>query len=315
MSVLYLLFCFTESGLPAQLTRTSVAAGDWHDGSTWSPSGLPGSTANETIVVSHKVYANDEVTFNGSASYLEVKPGGKLFLNGPPTGGNPILGSVDIHNEGFLNIYAFFNPQGDILNEGRLVTGFTSMSMGVRLVNRGELIALSDFYIEDSLVNDGYFKVYWLENYGLLEGNGEICVTDLLANTGHITGNLSICGEPGYYFSNGGGGVIDSTVQICTTPVTCEEVMALDPTRHDLAWEIWPLPADEVIHIRLPEPERARNFTLYRMDGLRLFEVLSPMMRPDQSYTLFPGELPPGTYLLRLETESGRWSSQTIILH
>ena len=61
---------------------------------------------------------------------------------------------------------------------------------------------------------------------------------------------------------------------------------------------VFPNPAGELLHVRLPAGERLRSATLFGLNGQRL--------RTTTTTPLELAGLPPGTYLLRVRTVAGR---------
>jgi hypothetical protein len=186
----FLILFFSATISRSQVTRISIASGNWNNPAIWSPAGVP-TLSDDTIII------NTDVTFNqrivDGQSLFRVNAGASLIDLGNDTAG---FGGDMLVINGYFSVNVLAVGMVDTaVNNGTIVVGTNCGQSGIFLNNAnaqfcvGQQLATSDDFI-----NNGSVKTNNWANGAAVTGNGgKFCIANYFINSDNISGNIDIC--------------------------------------------------------------------------------------------------------------------------
>lgn len=210
--LLFLLFCGKISH--SQISRTSIANGNWNNPAIWSPAGVPTLT-DDSIIINTDVVFNQNI--RDGLAMIRINTGKSLIDLGSDTaafGGQRFVldgyFSVDVLAVGMMDsatVKGILNVSTDVAQSGIFIVQPTGQFC------IGQQLATSDDFF-----NNGSVRADSWINGGIVTGNGgKFCIANSFINTDAISGTLDICDASPGNIDDINMGTISPSITFCTS--------------------------------------------------------------------------------------------------
>lgn len=174
----------------SQVTRISIANGNWNNPAIWSPAGVP-TVADDSIIINTNVTFSQNIVdgqamfrVNAGASLTDmgndtaVFGGDRLVVNGYFSVGVLAVGMTDS-----ATISGVLNVATDVQESGTFI-----------IQPGGQLCVGQQLATSDDFINNGSVRTNNWVNGATVTGNGgRFCIANYFINSDAISGNIDIC--------------------------------------------------------------------------------------------------------------------------
>ena len=216
------------------------------------------------------------------------------------------------NTKGIIHIGNFFD--GNLVNSGEFSVVGNLTSTDTLINNTGGIISIGDSLLTDiSALNNGDITcVNWI-NMGVASGtNGKYCISDVLFNTGDITGNIDICDATPNGMFDFNVGSIASSVTHCTAGPCAVPTGVNDENKEKISVSIYPNPAITDFTVSINSLfEQPMTFLLYNVMGE---ELLRRENIKQNEVIIKTTGIESGIYFYKLETKLQTINTGKIII-
>jgi hypothetical protein len=213
---LFLAFIFTFSISHAQVTRVSIANGNWNNPAIWNPTGVP-TTADDSIIINTDVIFNQNFNIINGQKMFRVNAGASLTDSGIDT---VSIGSDRLVVNGYFSVGVLAVGANDSATVSGVLLVNTDFSQSGTFItqNGGQVCVGEQLATSDDFINNGSVSTdSWVNGAAVTGTNGKFCIANSFINTDAISGNIDICDATPNQFNDINGGTISNSVTFCAT--------------------------------------------------------------------------------------------------
>ncbi len=268
--LLLLVFLLGSTVASSQVTRISVANGNWNNPAIWSPAGVPTLTDDSIII-------NTDVTFSqhiiDGQSMFRVNAGASLIDTGNDTA---TLGGDRLVVNGYFSVSTLVIGMVDSATVGGTlhVTSEASQSGTFIVQPGGQFCVGQQLTTSDDFINNGSVSTTNWFNGATVTGNGgKFCIANYFINSDAISGSIDICdATPNTPFDVNAGTISGSVTYCAVGPCTsCPVPNGISDLNFIDALTIFPNPFSDQMQIRVNPALLNTNpdliFVMYDVNG------------------------------------------------
>ncbi|CAN5884664.1 hypothetical protein BH11BAC7_BH11BAC7_07060 [soil metagenome] len=308
----FLVLLLSNSGVLSQVTRISIANGNWNNPSIWSPAGIP-TFADDSIIINTDVTfaqniadgqamfrVNAGATLTDAGNDTAVFGGDRLVVNGYFTVGVLVVGTNDS-----ATVRGTLQVTSDVSQSGTFIV----QPGGQFCV--GQRLATSDDFINSGSVS----TANWYNGATVTGNGGKFCIANYFINSDAISGTIDICdATPNTPFDVNAGTISGSVTYCAVGPCgLCPVPNGIADFQDDEFLQFFPNPFSDQLQIRINHTFRATTglfFVMYDVNGK---EVKKESVN-SSDFFVFRENLTDGIYFYRLFSDEKSISSGKIIL-
>ena len=196
----------------SQITRISIANGNWNNPAIWSPNGVP-TLADDSIIVNTTVTFNQNIA-DGQAMFRVTAIGSLIDLGNDTIA----LGGDDAIISGYMSTGVLAVGMTNSMNNYGTISISNELDQSGIFVNEntGKICVAQYLITSDNFTNNGSISTNNWTNSGVADGNGKYCIANFFINAMDVIGTLDICDATPNTPFDINAGTIAATITYCT---------------------------------------------------------------------------------------------------